>query len=164
MRIWLFILGLATLACAMSYDSPDDYEQLQDLEQEQLRHFSSAAARCNDDTLSPGFLPPTWASRPESPDSPDQKPITTPEHEPYCPACDCKCDQAVCCTNYFMKSFIYSLPSRGWFWAAGVFVFVLYLPKLIADWFITMTTVIRLWRDGIVPRPTSGPAMRDDKQ
>lgn len=101
--------------------------------------FPRGPVRCKDTTLEPGFLPPKWDSRsipadqmPIIDSDPDlDSSVTPPSPEDSKCKCKCKCDQAVCCTYYLINY----LPTRGWFWAAGVLLFIMLLPGWVAIWF-----------------------------
>ncbi|KAK0121222.1 hypothetical protein ONS96_011399 [Cadophora gregata f. sp. sojae] len=124
----------------------------------------SGHVRCRDEALraEKDFLPPTWKSG----DSPDrQKPILEPgldtESLPVSKTtqtecdCDCRYDEP---GVWYIRMFINSLPSRGWFWAAGVLLFIFYLPKWVAEWLVVITKLLIWWRGGGLPE--SGPLRR----
>ncbi|KAH7346296.1 hypothetical protein BKA65DRAFT_502144 [Rhexocercosporidium sp. MPI-PUGE-AT-0058] len=161
MRAYLILLILVGLIAADVLKN-DEASKLGRTEHQRSsfgRESSNDAARCSEDSLEPGFLPPMWNSR-RSPS--DQKPVVDapPEVQPVIPptnSCECKFDQDICCTNYIIRS----LPSREWFWAAGVLLLIYFLPVWFTRWILVITKLRLWWRYGVLPQP--GPVGREKK-
>ncbi|KAH6714112.1 hypothetical protein BKA61DRAFT_607225 [Leptodontidium sp. MPI-SDFR-AT-0119] len=162
MRAHLLILILVSLIAADVLKNDEASEQQDTGRQRSALEpggISNDAVRCYEDSLKPGFLPPKWDSR-SSEASSDQKPLvdSVPDSEaqptgilPPTASCDCKCNQAICCTNYLIKS----LPSRGWFCGAGLLLFIYHLPSWLARWLHAVTPLVVWWRGGGFPVPES---------